>query len=823
MEYKPILTIAESEKATVEMASMKGHRGPVVVKRLKEANPDIYRLLCHVQNSHIPQIYEVEEQGTDILVAEEHIDGGNLEEYLEKRVLSDEEKLELALQLCEAVEFLHGMEPPIIHRDIKPSNILITGKGVLKLIDFDASRNYKENGSGGDTRLLGTVEYAPPEQFGYSQTDIRSDIYSMGVVFHEIPLTENEKRAKEWARLVEKCTSFDPQNRFQNVAELKKEIEKLIAWKKKQKKKLAIRISLLLLVILAVSVSVPVIRKAIETNTAQKEEQSGEENPEQNQESGLKEHTGDFYYEYPQNVTATLNSSATGRINALYFRFADQAGYAELERLQAWCYEISQDGKSILVKKEYLREIRTDIGQLNLVVACDDGSLYELTVHILAGIPEGATLPVAEEETSVIIPESTEELYPNLEQVPRTIWYSYYQSARTEFVIPDDKYREYELFEYATCYCYQTGLTVDIPADMLQLEDGYVIVSQQFMMSLEPYIYEFCFYYAGPSGEKTVVEKTFKVYPEETQVLSTGSLLLKSEQTVYTDMPGRVTNMVRNGKHNKISKVYVQNQTRAEENLWGTGLSGRTLWVSGSKFIQYLDQETVTLYIEFDTGELCEMTIHLVEGLPEVVRPKKGNLEEVAADLDKYLRYYKAVSVKPAVIYTHYQENLQLERVLCYNYVTEERWEIPAEMIESGAGYFSVSGEYVHTLEEMIYRITFVTSTAEMSLNVRIFPEAWFPEAVQMEDCFFDTPVLGNIGVPVVLRFEVPYRISGVSIVRDGEEVPVDPEWYHIACDGRYALVKREFFTQYQGEASILLVYRFDNGTKRQVDISLVN
>ena len=227
MEYQTIFTIKESEKATVELVAMEGHIGPVIMKKLLGANTDIYRLLCHAQNPHIPQVYAVEEQGEMLLVAEEYVDGENLEDYLVQETLNDEAKWELALQLCEAVEFLHSMEPPVIHRDIKPSNILITGKGMLKLIDFDASRQYKELQNSGDTRLLGTVEYAPPEQFGYSQTDVRSDIYSMGVVFHGLQISEHKKATEQWARIAEKCTSFDPKNRYQSVAELAGEIEKL--------------------------------------------------------------------------------------------------------------------------------------------------------------------------------------------------------------------------------------------------------------------------------------------------------------------------------------------------------------------------------------------------------------------------------------------------------------------------------------------------------------------------------------------------------------------------------------------------------------------
>ncbi|MBR6643990.1 MAG: protein kinase [Lachnospiraceae bacterium] len=261
MEYQTICTIKESEKATVELAAVELLVGPVIVKRLKGGKPEIYRLLAMQKNPHIPQIYVVEETEEELLIAEEYVDGENLGEYLQKNLLSDEEKITLALQLCDAVGFLHALKPSVIHRDIKPSNIIITGKGELKLIDFDASRRYKETPSSSDTRLLGTVEYAPPEQFGYSQTDVRSDIYSMGVVFHEMRPAENKKLEELWEAIAEKCTSFDPKNRYQNVAELKRELEKLSAWKKKRKKKQVAWIAGIITVCIAGAVLFPFLNK----------------------------------------------------------------------------------------------------------------------------------------------------------------------------------------------------------------------------------------------------------------------------------------------------------------------------------------------------------------------------------------------------------------------------------------------------------------------------------------------------------------------------------------------------------------------------------
>lgn len=228
MKYITIQVLKKSERSEVMFAAVDELDVPVVVKRLKGANAEIYRGISKIKNPHIPRIYSVEEADEEICVVEEYIDGRTLDVYVQEEKLIDIQKMELMVQLCEALEVLHQCKPSVIHRDIKPSNILVTWDGILKLIDFDASRQYKAEKNTSDTRLLGTVEYAAPEQFGYSQTDVRSDVYSLGVVFNEIRV-EDTPYVKRWKRVVDKCTSFDPNNRYKDVTQLKKDIVKCVS------------------------------------------------------------------------------------------------------------------------------------------------------------------------------------------------------------------------------------------------------------------------------------------------------------------------------------------------------------------------------------------------------------------------------------------------------------------------------------------------------------------------------------------------------------------------------------------------------------------
>lgn len=224
--YRNISTIKNTEKSQVCLAIMEGKEEPVVIKRMNTANLEVYKVLSEIQNEHLPQIYAWEWQENELVVAEEYVDGESLEYYLREDILTEEQKLKFALQLCEAVEVLHNCVPHIIHRDIKPSNVLITEDGILKLIDFDASRQYKKMSGESDTRILGTADYAAPEQFGFQQTDVRSDIYSIGVVLELLQYHGDGLAKLSWKRILEICTNFDPKRRYKSVNMLEKAIRR---------------------------------------------------------------------------------------------------------------------------------------------------------------------------------------------------------------------------------------------------------------------------------------------------------------------------------------------------------------------------------------------------------------------------------------------------------------------------------------------------------------------------------------------------------------------------------------------------------------------
>lgn len=157
-------------------------------------------------------------------VCREYIEGISLEQYILKTRITQNILTDIAIKLARAMQSLHGLEPPVIHRDIKPSNIIVKEDGDIALIDLGISRVFKENETA-DTTFWGTEEYAPPEQYGFQQTDVRSDIYSYGVVLTWM-LTGNtaliENPATRLEKIACRCRRFSPEKRYQNDAALLK-------------------------------------------------------------------------------------------------------------------------------------------------------------------------------------------------------------------------------------------------------------------------------------------------------------------------------------------------------------------------------------------------------------------------------------------------------------------------------------------------------------------------------------------------------------------------------------------------------------------------
>jgi len=184
-------------------------------------------ILKSLNHNGLPAFADEFQSDNMICVVREYVEGKPLDKYIMENTLSQKEITDICIQLCNILTYMHEQERSIIHRDIKPQNIIVKPDGKISLIDFDIARVY-DSKSKNDTQFIGTREYAPPEQYGFSQTDARTDIYSAGVLLGW--LLTGETDAKEVCRkagrnrlikVYKKCTAFSPEHRFDSAKKLK--------------------------------------------------------------------------------------------------------------------------------------------------------------------------------------------------------------------------------------------------------------------------------------------------------------------------------------------------------------------------------------------------------------------------------------------------------------------------------------------------------------------------------------------------------------------------------------------------------------------------
>lgn len=181
-----------------------------------------------VENKAIPQYIGEYKNEEYRCVLREYIEGTSLDEYVRTNSLSQDAQAELAIRLTNAMKALHDGEPAVIHRDIKPENIIIKEDGAIALIDLGISRTFKKDRDA-DTVFCGTEDFAPPEQYGFMQTDIRSDIYSFGIVLSWL-LTGRakpiQKPLTKLGRVAAKCCEFAPNKRYKDDRALLRDLNR---------------------------------------------------------------------------------------------------------------------------------------------------------------------------------------------------------------------------------------------------------------------------------------------------------------------------------------------------------------------------------------------------------------------------------------------------------------------------------------------------------------------------------------------------------------------------------------------------------------------
>ncbi len=203
-------------------------------------------MLAGLHHPNLPSIHDYFNQAGRSYLVMTFIEGETLEQYFQftkNGYLTVKEVLDIGIQLCTALDFLHTRRPPIIFRDLKPANIMLTPDGHLYLIDFGIVRHFKP-GQIRDTDALGTLGYAAPEQYGKAQTTPRADIYSLGATLHYLlsgndpmdtpfrfaPLQlQNQPALLDLELLIMQMVDMDEHRRPGSISTIKQELQRLAA------------------------------------------------------------------------------------------------------------------------------------------------------------------------------------------------------------------------------------------------------------------------------------------------------------------------------------------------------------------------------------------------------------------------------------------------------------------------------------------------------------------------------------------------------------------------------------------------------------------
>ncbi len=195
-------------------------------------------ILKELNHTGIPKVMDFFSEGPRHYMVMELIEGETMEALMKREKPEVRTAIAWASKLCDILEYLHSLNPPVIFRDLKPSNIMITKRGRLMLIDFGIARLFNPLKKQ-DTAIMGTPGFSPPEQYGTGQSDARSDVYSLGATLYHVlsgedleqfvfsvpPLSRYNRQVSPALEIViARCLQKDPAHRYRSVGELKKDL-----------------------------------------------------------------------------------------------------------------------------------------------------------------------------------------------------------------------------------------------------------------------------------------------------------------------------------------------------------------------------------------------------------------------------------------------------------------------------------------------------------------------------------------------------------------------------------------------------------------------
>lgn len=220
--YKALDTVLDREVAIKVLKPELARQSSVIERFRAEA-----LTLAKLNHPNIATLHSFFDHGNELFMILEFVPGETLDKVLQRRgALSCEEAIPIFTELLDSID--HAHEFGVIHRDIKPSNIMLTEKGNLKILDFGIARFHGRARITRVGNILGTLEYMSPEQAKGEETDIRSDVYSLGMTLYEILTGKTPFETENDFELIQKQINEIPLRPREINPDIPKEIEAAI-------------------------------------------------------------------------------------------------------------------------------------------------------------------------------------------------------------------------------------------------------------------------------------------------------------------------------------------------------------------------------------------------------------------------------------------------------------------------------------------------------------------------------------------------------------------------------------------------------------------
>lgn len=221
LENSYIVEKSMNEDQTIQLVRSRIDDKLYICKLQDHYDINIYNKLKAGNIKGVPNIYEMMETEEGLLLIEEYIKGTSLTDTVAPNLsdkMLEEWICNIGCDICDILNVLHTMNPPIIHRDIKPDNIILSKDG-LYFVDFNISREYTGENKR-DTLIMGTKDFAAPEQFGFKESDIRTDIYAVGATLKYL-FDKCNCKSEKLERVISKSMNFTPEKRYDSASDMK--------------------------------------------------------------------------------------------------------------------------------------------------------------------------------------------------------------------------------------------------------------------------------------------------------------------------------------------------------------------------------------------------------------------------------------------------------------------------------------------------------------------------------------------------------------------------------------------------------------------------